>query len=112
MQKYSHSVEDIDLGAVTLVVKWAKTIENVQLKRCMGLGSAPRFPAEFFEYFVSILRISEECFSKDVWQSRCRPSQPFFLVRKGLQLNVYVDHLETITFGDGAKKFSRRCQRW
>ena len=50
MEKYNYNVEDMNQGAVT----WAVSRR------------------ELIVYFVGILSISAGCFSKDLWQLRCR----------------------------------------
>ena len=68
----------MDQGAFTLVVDLAKAFSRVQfLETCMGLGDALWLPAaNSSSTFVGTLSISEGCFAKNVWQTRCTTILP------------------------------------
>ena len=80
MEKYNYNEEEVDQGAVTLVVDLAKAFAKVQLKVVCAWALHSGFTQKLFEHFVRTMRINEGYSSKDVWQIRCRPLQPSFLV--------------------------------
>ena len=85
VDKYNYKVEEMDQGAVTLVLVSAEACAKGVAESGMGLRDALLTSHNGFSgYFAGTFSTSEGLSWRDAWRIRCKASQQFFLYRSGV----------------------------